>query len=787
MSTDVFTLDCEALPGLRLSGFKGTEILSRPFEFDLFFTVPVGTDVRSAVGARATLTADRDDGRGPICWHGILAGVRLLHETAEHALYRTLLVPQLWFLGQYVRSFVHTKKKIDAFVADTLTDGGLTGGGFEFKINAGAYPQEEFVCQYRESHLDFVHRWCEREGLYYYFEHPEGAGASEKVVFADDKGHHSPLFGEGHVRYSPTAGHDGSAGECLRELSADYRLLPASVLVTDYNYANPAAPVAGEKPVLSGGRGKIREYGYRVFTEGEAKRLAQVKAQSIACRELVLTASGTPLGLRAGYTFQLDDAPTDLPSKYLAIEVRHAGLVTGAPTLVQRYTGLDASETYRVDVTAIPAGVQYRAPQSTAWPRIYGFENGTVDGPAESQYAQLDDQGRYLVRFKFDASDLPDGSTSTYLRMMQPHGGTTEGFHFPLRKGTEVMVSFQGGDPDRPLIAGVVPNAVQPSNITSRNNRQNALRSGGGNFMVMDDTENAEFIDIGTPGENTRFYMGVPEHDPNFIGPPEDFPPAKVPLAPLQPGETPEPVPLRFSYFMQTDGCAGFEVGGSWWQNVGGGLSVNVANEARVRYGTDHTFIVGGATKEFYCGGLEQIVINNGRRQVFSSWSDHVTARNHGHYGQWDVEVDTTWNTTAAGDVSVISSGGNIAISAMGGEVTVVSPTKINLVAPEIHTKASGYYKGTSSASAETYSSKVIVGGHKSDYVIALYTCGYGTKIETTDIAISRTGLKVDVASAKADNKSLGLYQHEVNMKQLGNEISNVGAKILTAGIAKLG
>lgn len=66
MSIDVFSIHCDALDGAKLAGFKGTEALSRPFEFDVFFTVPAGTDVKSAVGAAATLTADRDDGRGPM-------------------------------------------------------------------------------------------------------------------------------------------------------------------------------------------------------------------------------------------------------------------------------------------------------------------------------------------------------------------------------------------------------------------------------------------------------------------------------------------------------------------------------------------------------------------------------------------------------------------------------------------------------------------------------------------------------------------------------------------------
>ena len=567
MSIDVFSIHCDALDGARLAGFKGTEALSRPFEFDLFFTIPVGTDVKGAIGARATLTADRDDGRGPMSWHGILAGLRLVHETAERALYRASLVPALWLLQQHVRSFVFTKKKVDTFAAETLKDGGLQEGDFQFHTDAGAYPMEEFVCQYRESHLDFLHRWFEREGLYYYFEHPEGAGATEKLVIVDDKAHHHALLGDGHVRYFPTASHDGSAGESFRELHADFRLLPASVHISDYNYANPAAPLAGEKAVSGGsGQGKIREYGYRVFSDGEAKRLAQIKAQSIACRELVLTATGTYLGLRAGYTFQVEDGPGDLPSEYLALEVRHAGAVSGAAPMVLRYTGLDPKETYRAEVVAIPANVQFRAPQTTPWPRIYGFENGTVDGPGESQYAQIDEQGRYLVRFKFDVSDLPDGSTSTYLRMMQPHGGTTEGWHFPLRKGTEVMVSFQGGDPDRPVIAGVVPNAVQPSNVTSRNHTQNVLRTGGDNFLVMDDTIDGQYIDVSTPVLDTSVHMGKP---------------IKVAFSGFDDKTATE---IDIAYDVNTAGNAGFWVGGGWWEEVGKNKNVLVRGPVTIGY-----------------------------------------------------------------------------------------------------------------------------------------------------------------------------------------------------------
>jgi type VI secretion system secreted protein VgrG len=65
MSTDVFALECGALKKAVLVAFKGTEVLGQPYAFDVFFTVPVGTDVRAAVGERATLTATRGEDGDP--------------------------------------------------------------------------------------------------------------------------------------------------------------------------------------------------------------------------------------------------------------------------------------------------------------------------------------------------------------------------------------------------------------------------------------------------------------------------------------------------------------------------------------------------------------------------------------------------------------------------------------------------------------------------------------------------------------------------------------------------
>jgi type VI secretion system secreted protein VgrG len=109
----------------------------------------------------------------------------------------------------------------------------------------------------------------------------------------------------------------------------------------------------------------------------------------------------------------------------------------------------------------------------------------------------------------FDESDLNDGEASAWVRMLQPHGGGTEGFHFPLRKGTEVLLFFEGGDPDRPAISGVVPNAVTPSPVQATSHTKNVIQTGGANRLELEDSGGSQYIDVSSPTEDTFLHLGA--------------------------------------------------------------------------------------------------------------------------------------------------------------------------------------------------------------------------------------------------------------------------------------
>jgi len=85
--------------------------------------------------------------------------------------------------------------------------------------------------------------------------------------------------------------------------------------------------------------------------------------------------------------------------------------------------------------------------------------------------------------------------------------------HFPLHKGTEVLLTFVDGDPDRPVIAGAVPNPETASPVTAANQTESVIQTGGGNKIRFEDLLGSERIIMETPASNSWIRVGTP-NDP---------------------------------------------------------------------------------------------------------------------------------------------------------------------------------------------------------------------------------------------------------------------------------
>jgi len=268
--------------------------------------------------------------------------------------------------------------------------------------------------------------------------------------------------------------------------------------------------------------------------------------------------------------------------------VEHTGYSNGAE-IWGKAIPFEGSSMYRVDVSAISAKQQYRHPETATWPRLDGFENAMVDGPATIEYAQIDDQGRYNLKFKFDEGTLKDGKASTWVRKMQPHAGTVEGWHFPERAGTEVVCAFLGGDPDRPIIVGALPTAIHPSPVSSANHTKNVIQTGGKNRFEMEDLDGQQRVTISTPHQQTFFHLGSPLSGLSQVYNGE--------------GEIPD-----HHAAIVTDGNSLIRTCGNQDINSGGDWSIEIAHNHLEKIGGDRVDEVAGKMEQTIEGLLDQDV-----------------------------------------------------------------------------------------------------------------------------------------------------------------------------------
>ncbi len=493
---------------LSVVSFEGSEGISQTYVFEILLVSDnLEVDLEKVLQNPARLVIRRQ-GQKDATYHGILASFEQQGAVDGKGLYRARMTPKLWWLSITRHNQIFLDKNVQEIVEACLKDGGLTDQDYEFRLQ-GSYPSNEYVCQYNESHFDFISRWIEREGIYYFFDQ---TGSAEKIVFTDTQIAHVDLPLGQTLRYSPPSGLEtGRKTEIIQSLGCRRRMTPADVYLKDYNYRKPSLDLTGSATVSQNGRGRVYTYNEHFRTPEEGNRLAKIRAQALACRQEEYRGESTVPFMLPGFTFSLENHYRDnYNQKYLCVEVRHEGsqAMYGLAGLTAGEGKDDAAPAYRNSFTAIKASVQFRPEQKTDRPSISGSLMAKIDAAGSGQTAELDDQGRYKVILPFDLSGRQDGKASCWVRMAQPYAGGNHGMHFPLHKGTEVMLTFLDGDPDRPFIAAAVPNPETPSPVNADNQSTSVIQTAGQNQIVMGDQPGSEYVHIASPNGKSFIRIG---------------------------------------------------------------------------------------------------------------------------------------------------------------------------------------------------------------------------------------------------------------------------------------
>ncbi|MDR7333840.1 type VI secretion system tip protein TssI/VgrG [Roseateles asaccharophilus] len=426
--------------------------------------------------------------------------------------FRITMRPWLWFATKTRNSKVFQNKSVKDIVKAVLTP---YSPDFEWRVkDTGVDKALEYCVQYNESDFDFVSRLLEEFGVYYFFEH---TSTTHTLVLIDALDKHEAKTGTKTIQWS----HKLEAGKPgIVDWSLIEEVHSIKAVVRDYDYLATATAIEQTQSASmmaateKRGPAEVYEYPARAVLNQVKdasqpattmmNRFAKLRLEELQSLQKVFTGTTNANDLEVGTYFELEDAltPADddtyvVVSMNFSAEFADHEAIDDLKAVHQRRDGVLAS------FMCIPKdGNAFRPQRRTPRPIMYGPQTAVVVGKSGTE-VDCDKHGRIRVQFHWDRLGKKDENSSCYLRLSQPWAGKNMGLWMIPRVGHEVVVSFLGGDPDRPLITGSVHNDVNvppyplPDNSDISGWRTHSTKDGKADArheLRFDDKTDGEYI-----------------------------------------------------------------------------------------------------------------------------------------------------------------------------------------------------------------------------------------------------------------------------------------------------
>ncbi|MFO0851699.1 MAG: type VI secretion system tip protein VgrG [Gemmataceae bacterium] len=435
--------------------------------------------------------------------------------------YTATVVPKLWLLTRRTNSRTFQQLTVPDILKKVLV-----GFDVSYKLD-GTYEKRDYCIQYRETDFAFASRLMEEEGIFYYFTHSAGG---HTMVVSDHPGGIVPVPGKETLLYDR-----GRGGIRTEERIYDWRKtqelrsgkqtlwdhcfeMPGNNLEAKAEVAAAAAVGTVSHKLKVGGNDALELYdypgGYAQRFDGidpgggdraadvnkilqDNSRTTRIRMEQETAQALAVVGESTVRHMAPGHKFTLSKH-FNADGAYLITRVQHTA------SLVGQYQGEEVGDTppYMNTFTASPAVVPYRPAQTTPKAVIHGTQSATVVGPSGEEIF-TDKYGRIKVQFPWDREGKKDANSSCWVRVATMWAGKQWGAISIPRIGQEVLVAFEEGDPDRPIVVGSVYNAGQmppytlPANKTQSGIKsRSSLKGTGENFneLRFEDKKDAEQI-----------------------------------------------------------------------------------------------------------------------------------------------------------------------------------------------------------------------------------------------------------------------------------------------------
>jgi len=473
-----------------LERIEAEEALSELFEFRIgAISEQANFNFNSLLGKNACVTLETVDGLKRV-FNGVLIEAKWTGARYDLSTYQMVLRPWLWLLSRGSDSRIFANMKTPDILKQVFNDRGFSDVRDAL---TGSYPTLEYTVQYRETDLNFVCRLMEEYGIYYFFEHSED---KHTLVLADSPTAHKPAPGLASVPFLPEVDAMRRDEQQIESWTSSRGLQTGVYTLNDYNYDKPSADLVGkDSEPGSYAHGSIEMYNYPGGYDDKdvGTQLAKVREQAEQAKDDRRSAAGAAPSLFPGVKMTLAQHPNGSENQeYLVLRARHS-------YHDQSYvSGQLEPSTYSGGYELMEASRQFRAPWLAQKGIVHGPHSALVVGK-QGEEIDVDDQGRILVQFYWDRKKKP----SRRVRVAQIWAGKTRGALFLPRIGDEVLIDYEDGDPDRPIVIGSVyngnnkvPTPLPDDKVHSGILTKSSKGGDGYHMLLFDDTAGSEKIKL---------------------------------------------------------------------------------------------------------------------------------------------------------------------------------------------------------------------------------------------------------------------------------------------------
>jgi type VI secretion system secreted protein VgrG len=513
---------------LLLIGLTGTEAISELFQIQLEVIATNETDVPfdQLLGKKVTARVMAPGGNrrylSGICNRVVQGG-----RDPIFTYYRLEIVPELWFLTRKAQSRIFQQLSVPDILKQVFQ-----GLSVQMQVK-GKYEQRDYCVQYRETDFNFASRLMEEEGIFYFFTHASG---DHTMVVADLPDAHPDVPFESQATYAPLD-NTNVIEDRITSWEKQQYLRSMKTTLWDHTFELPHKHVDADSRIQDtvqvgtvshklklGDAEKLElydwpgEYAQRFDGVGpdrqdraddikkintDNQRTAAIRMQQEAAPALLVSGSSRLRQLTSGHRFTLQEH-FNADGPYVLTSVSHSARMTS-----DYRSGQMDEIAYDNAFTAMPFGLPFRPQRVTPKPVVPGTQSAVVVGPP-GQELYTDKYGRVKVQFHWDRQGKNNETSSCWIRVGQLAAGRRWGTsHWP-RIGQEVIVDYLEGDPDQPIIVGMVYNADQmppylgegPDSKHKDDNKLSGFKSnttmGGSGFNEwrFDDTKSKQQIFI---------------------------------------------------------------------------------------------------------------------------------------------------------------------------------------------------------------------------------------------------------------------------------------------------